>query len=94
MEGQTMEKAKVYFSDFRTVANGDGLTNKLKKLIRKAGIGASFVFRAASSDEICVVVKICCLRTTNALMIVILTCIARSLLSNPESMAKPCSVKA
>ena len=34
-----MEKAKVYFSDFRTVANGDGLTNKLKKLIRKAGIG-------------------------------------------------------
>ena len=34
-----MEKAKVYFSDFRTVANGDGLTNKLKKMIRKAGIG-------------------------------------------------------
>ena len=34
-----MEKAKVYFTDFRTVANGDGLTNKLKKLIRKAGIG-------------------------------------------------------
>ena len=33
-----MEKAKVYFTDFRTVANGDGLTNKLKKLIRKAGI--------------------------------------------------------
>ena len=38
-EGNTMEKAKVYFTDFRTVANGDGLTNKLKKLIRKAGIG-------------------------------------------------------
>ena len=35
-----MEKAKVYFTDFRTVANGDGLTNKLKKLIRKAGIGS------------------------------------------------------
>ena len=34
-----MEKAKVYFTDFRTVANGDGLANKLKKLIRKAGIG-------------------------------------------------------
>jgi len=33
-----MEKAKVYFTDFRTVANGDGLTNKLKKLIKKAGI--------------------------------------------------------
>ena len=34
-----MEKAKVYFTDFRTIANGDGLANKLKKLIRKAGIG-------------------------------------------------------
>ena len=34
-----MEKAKVYFSDFRTVAFGDGLPTKLKKLIRKAGIG-------------------------------------------------------
>jgi len=33
-----MEKAKVYFTDFRTVANGDGLPNKLRKLIRKAGI--------------------------------------------------------
>lgn len=33
-----MEKAKVYFSDFRTVAFGDGLPIKLKKLIRKAGI--------------------------------------------------------
>ncbi len=33
-----MEKAKVYFTDFRTVANGDGLTTKLKKLIRKVGI--------------------------------------------------------
>ena len=34
-----MEKAKVYFTDFRTQANGDGLPAKLKKLIRKAGIG-------------------------------------------------------
>ncbi|MBQ2948055.1 MAG: DUF362 domain-containing protein [Clostridia bacterium] len=34
-----MEKAKVYFTDFRTVANGDGLAKKLQKLIRKAGIG-------------------------------------------------------
>lgn len=33
-----MEKAKVYFTDFRTVAFGDGLPTKLKKLIRKAGI--------------------------------------------------------
>ena len=34
-----MEKAKVYFTDFRTVAGGDGLPTKLKKLIRKAGVG-------------------------------------------------------
>ena len=34
-----MEKAKVYFTDFRTIAGGDGLPTKLKKLIRKAGIG-------------------------------------------------------
>ena len=34
-----MEKSKVYFTDFRTVAFGDGLTMKLKKLIKKAGIG-------------------------------------------------------
>jgi uncharacterized Fe-S center protein len=34
-----MEKAKVYFSDFHTVAFGDGLPTKLKKLIQKAGIG-------------------------------------------------------
>ena len=34
-----MEKAKVYFSDFRTKAFGDGLPTKLKKLIKKAGIG-------------------------------------------------------
>lgn len=32
-----MEKSKVYFTDFRT-ANGIGLPEKLKKLIRKAGI--------------------------------------------------------
>ena len=33
-----MEKAKVYFTDFRTIAFGDGLPTKLKKLIKKAGI--------------------------------------------------------
>lgn len=33
-----MEKSKVYFTDFRTKANGDGLPTKLKKLIKKAGI--------------------------------------------------------
>ena len=30
-----MEKAKVYFSDFRTVAFGDGLPTKLKKLMKR-----------------------------------------------------------
>ncbi len=34
-----MEKAKVYFTDFHTIAFGDGLPTKLKKLIKKAGIG-------------------------------------------------------
>ena len=34
-----MEKAKVYFSDFRTKAFGDGLPAKLRKLITTAGIG-------------------------------------------------------
>jgi len=34
-----MEKAKVYFTDFRTKAFGDGLPTKLKKMIKKAGIG-------------------------------------------------------
>ena len=33
-----MEKAKVYFTDFRTKANGDGLPIKLKNLIKKAGL--------------------------------------------------------
>lgn len=33
-----MEKAKVYFTDFHTIAFGDGLPTKLKKMIRKAGI--------------------------------------------------------
>lgn len=33
-----MEKAKVYFTDFRTIPFGDGLPAKLKKLIRVAGI--------------------------------------------------------
>ena len=34
-----MSEATVYFSDFRTQANGDGLPTKLQKLIRRAGIG-------------------------------------------------------
>lgn len=34
-----MDKAKVYFSDFRTIAFGDGLPTKLKALVRAAGIG-------------------------------------------------------
>lgn len=33
-----MERAKVYFSDFRTPAFGDSLPVKLKKLMKKAGI--------------------------------------------------------
>lgn len=34
-----MEKSKVYFTDFHTIAFGDGLPTKLKKLIKAAGIG-------------------------------------------------------
>ncbi len=34
-----MEKSKVYFTDFRTQAFGDSLPTKLKKLIKRAGIG-------------------------------------------------------
>jgi uncharacterized Fe-S center protein len=34
-----MKKAKVYFTDFRTIPFGDGLPTKLKKMIKKAGIG-------------------------------------------------------
>ncbi len=34
-----MEKAKVYFSDLRTVERGMGLAGKLQKLIKAAGIG-------------------------------------------------------
>ena len=33
-----MEQAKVYYTDFRTKAFGDGLPAKLQKLMRKAGI--------------------------------------------------------
>ena len=32
------EKSKVYFTDFRTKANGDSLITKLKRLIKRAGI--------------------------------------------------------
>lgn len=34
-----MQKAAVYFTDFRTEPFGDGLPAKLKKLIKKAGVG-------------------------------------------------------
>ena len=34
-----MAKSKVFYTDFRTKANGTGLPGKLQKLIRKAGIG-------------------------------------------------------
>ena len=34
-----MEKSKVYFTNFRTVAFGDSLTVKLQKMVKKAGIG-------------------------------------------------------
>ena len=34
-----MSASKVYFTDFHTQAYGDGLPTKLKKLLRKAGIG-------------------------------------------------------
>lgn len=34
-----MKKSEVYFTDFRTEPFGEGLPTKLKKLIRKAGIG-------------------------------------------------------
>lgn len=34
-----MERSKVYFTDFRTTAFGDGLPTKLQKLLRRAGIG-------------------------------------------------------
>ena len=34
-----MDKAQVYYSDFRTKAFGDSMPTKLKKLIRAAGIG-------------------------------------------------------
>lgn len=33
-----MQNAKVYFSDLRTISNGDGLPKKLQRLIRAAGI--------------------------------------------------------
>lgn len=34
-----MEKSKVYFSDFHTIALGDGIPKKLYKLVKAAGIG-------------------------------------------------------
>lgn len=40
LEQGAMGKSKVFFSDFRTKPFGDGLPIKLKKLIKKAGLGA------------------------------------------------------
>ncbi len=34
-----MERSRVYFTDFRTIAYGEGLPSKLQKLCRMAGIG-------------------------------------------------------
>ncbi len=34
-----MDRSKVYFTDFHTIAFGDGLPAKLKKLVKRAGIG-------------------------------------------------------
>ena len=34
-----MSASQVFFTDFHTQAYGDGLPTKLKKLLRKAGIG-------------------------------------------------------
>ena len=34
-----MDKSKVYFTDFRTAASGDSMPTKLKKLMKKAGVG-------------------------------------------------------
>ena len=48
-----MEKAKVYFSDFRTVA-GVSQGAKLQKLMRRAGIG-EIDFEGKSADEIKVI---------------------------------------
>lgn len=43
-----MEKAKVYFSDFRTKAFGDGLPEKLRKLMRRRGASAKSTWTASS----------------------------------------------
>ena len=39
-----MEKAKVYFTNMRTVAMGDNLLQKLRRLIQAAGNGNSIDF--------------------------------------------------
>ena len=48
-----MEKSKVYFTDFRTQAFGDGLPAKLQKLIRRAGIDQISIWTASSSPSKC-----------------------------------------
>ena len=50
-----MEKSKVYYTDFRTIAFGDGLPTKLQKLCKKAGIGS------IDMNGKFVAIKICCI---------------------------------
>ena len=42
-----MEKSKVFFTDFRTPADGDGLTTKLQKLLKKAAL-SSWIWTVSS----------------------------------------------
>lgn len=46
-----MERSKVYFTDFHTIAFGDGLPTKLKKLIKKAGHIRAGYGRQICSDQ-------------------------------------------
>ena len=48
-----MEKAKVYFTDFRTPAYGDGLTTKLQKMLKKAVLN-SWIWRENSLPLKCI----------------------------------------
>ena len=49
-----MEKSTVYFTDFRTQAYGDGLTTKLQKMLKKAGIPFSETCGEISDKDISV----------------------------------------
>lgn len=46
-----MERSKVYFTDFHTIAFGDALPTKLKKLIKKAGISELDMDGQICSDQ-------------------------------------------